>query len=97
MRSKAGRVAGVLRYPISATAAEKPLPSKGQESFPSWTSPVRPRSPALAKALTRQGFFFRAPGAPDSNCDFSIAEASRRRAPYISVEKYGIGESALRK
>src|SRR5207302_9271852 len=39
----------VLRYPISATAAEKPLPHKGQESFPSWTSPVRPRSPALRK------------------------------------------------
>jgi len=30
----------VLRYPISATAAEKPLRRKGQESFPSWTSPV---------------------------------------------------------
>jgi len=43
MRSKAGRVAGVLRYPDSATAAEKPLPHKGHESFPSWTSPVRPR------------------------------------------------------
>ena len=39
--------AEVLRYPVSATAAEKPLPRKGQESFPSWTSPVRPRSPAL--------------------------------------------------
>ena len=37
----------VLRYPVSATAADNPLPSKGQESFPSWTSPVRPRSPAL--------------------------------------------------
>ena len=40
----------VLRYPISATAAEKPLPRKGPESFPSWTSPVRPRSPALRKS-----------------------------------------------
>jgi len=38
---------GVLRYPASATTAEKPLPHKGPESFPSWTSPVRPRSPAL--------------------------------------------------
>ena len=36
-----------LRYPLSATAAEKPLPRKGRGSFPSWTSPVRPRSPAL--------------------------------------------------
>jgi hypothetical protein len=36
-----------LRYPISATAGEKPLPHKGRESFPSWTSAVRPRSPAL--------------------------------------------------
>src|SRR2546430_17036565 len=50
MRSKAGRVAGVLRYPISATAVEKPLPRKGPESFPSWTSPVRPRSPALVNS-----------------------------------------------
>jgi len=32
-----------LRYPISATAAEKPLPRKGPDSLPSWTSPVRPR------------------------------------------------------
>src|SRR5256884_9895646 len=55
MRSKAGRVAGVLRYPISATAVEKPLPRKGQESFPSWTSPVRPRSPALEKAPISHG------------------------------------------
>jgi len=39
---------GVLRYPVSATAAQKPLSRKGQESFPSWTSPVRPRSPALS-------------------------------------------------
>src|SRR5207247_11165266 len=39
-----------LRYPISATAAEKPLPRKGRGSFPSWTSPVRPRSPALVKS-----------------------------------------------
>src|SRR2546428_10192604 len=30
--------AGILRYPISATAAEKPLPRKGHESFPSWPS-----------------------------------------------------------
>ena len=29
-----------MRYPVSATAAEKPLPDKGQESFPSWTSPT---------------------------------------------------------
>ena len=41
---------GVLRYPVSATAAEKPLPHKGPESFASWTSPVRPRSPALVKS-----------------------------------------------
>src|SRR2546422_861170 len=43
-------VLGGLPYPISATAAEKPLPRKGQGSFPSWTSPVRPRSPALVKS-----------------------------------------------
>jgi len=48
----------VLRYPISATAAEKPLRHKGQESFPSWTSPVRPRSPALIETLgNTEGFF----------------------------------------
>jgi hypothetical protein len=51
----AGLGAGILRYPISATAAEKALPHKGRESFPSWTSPVRPRSPALVKAPTSQG------------------------------------------
>src|SRR2546428_4563272 len=38
-------VLGGLPYPVSATAAEKPLPRKGPGSFPSWTSPVRPRSP----------------------------------------------------
>src|SRR5262249_33896762 len=35
----------VLRYPDSPTAAQKTLPGKGPDSFPSWTSPVRPRSP----------------------------------------------------
>ena len=46
-----GRPRGTeLRYPVSATTAEKPLPRKGPESFPSWTSPVRPRSPALFEA-----------------------------------------------
>src|SRR5437867_7624393 len=50
---------GVLRYPISATAAEKPLPRKGPESFPSWTSPVRPRSPALYVSLCRVRRFLR--------------------------------------
>ena len=50
---KADRVAGVLRYPLSATAGEKPLPRKGPESFPSWTSPVRPRSPAFRNGTTR--------------------------------------------
>jgi len=40
----------VLRYPVSATIAEKPLFHKGQDSFPSWTSPVRPRSPALVSS-----------------------------------------------
>ena len=33
-----------------AGAAEKPLPHKARDSFPSWTSPVRPRSPALVKS-----------------------------------------------
>ena len=37
----------VLPYPVSATAAEKLLSHNGRGSFPSWTSPVRPRSPAL--------------------------------------------------
>ena len=52
---------GVLRYPLSATAAEKPLPHKGPESFPSWTSGRRrfdPGRPLFVRALTRQGFFF---------------------------------------
>jgi len=38
---------GVLRYPISATGAEKPLPRKGRESFPSWTSSVHQRRASL--------------------------------------------------
>ncbi|SRR5436309_6355345 len=44
---------GVLRYPVSATAAGKPLRREGPESFPSWTSPVRPRSPALRNVTFR--------------------------------------------
>src|SRR5439155_23697160 len=64
---KTDLVARVLRYPISATAAEKPLSHKGQESFPSWTSPVRPRSPALVRTspstqATRPRTSPRAPG-----------------------------------
>src|SRR4029077_9406017 len=31
------------------------LPREGPESFPSWTSPVRPRSPALVKELRSRG------------------------------------------
>src|SRR5262249_28992569 len=34
---------GVLRHPISATAAERPAP-QDQDRFSSWKSPVRPRS-----------------------------------------------------
>ena len=43
----AGLGAGILRYPISATAAEKALPHKGPESFPSWPSPVGQRRASL--------------------------------------------------
>ena len=43
-KSAMGLTGAVLHYPVSATAAEKSLRHKGQESFPSWTSPVRPRS-----------------------------------------------------
>jgi hypothetical protein len=38
-------ISAVLRYPVSATAPEKPLSRKGRERFPSWTSPVRPGRP----------------------------------------------------
>ena len=43
----AGLGAGILRYPISATAAEKALPHEGPESFPSWPSPVGQRRASL--------------------------------------------------
>jgi len=79
MRSKAGRVAGVLRYPISATAAEKPLPRKGRESFPSWTSPVRPRSPALRKLLRHVGRDIERPQALDEVAIVVVLVAPHRR------------------
>src|SRR5207244_7504718 len=56
----------LLCYPISATAAERPLPRKGPESFPSWTSPVRRRSPALDETLGNTEGFFRVGGSEPS-------------------------------
>src|SRR5438093_6954303 len=48
--------------------------------FPSWTSPVRPRSPALSKGRDSSGLFRLAPSEPrGSSGDFSIAEVPRRR------------------
>src|SRR5439155_10238774 len=96
MRSKAGRVAGVLRYPISATAVEKPLPRKGPESFPSWTSPVRPRSPALTKGRDSSGLFLSTP--PGGPVAAAISQSRKRREDAdLSIDKYEICESARRK
>src|SRR3989442_6848108 len=96
MRSKAGRVAGVLRYPISATAVEKPLPRKGPESFPSWTSPVRPRSPALSKGPDSSGLFHLAP--PSGAVAAAISQSRKRREDAdLSIEKYEICEYWRRK
>src|SRR5215470_7601797 len=82
----------ILRYPVSATAAEKPLSCKGQESFPSWTSPVRPRSPALRKGRESSGLFLL------GRCKDAVAAAifqSRKRSEDadLSIWKYEIRES----
>src|SRR2546430_243578 len=74
--------AGILRYPISATAAEKPLPRKGQESFPSWTSPVRPRSPALVKTPSSRA-------VPWSGASRRLAQPTSRLAIQWSSARSG--------
>src|SRR5882724_13698996 len=79
---------GVLRYPISATAAEKPLPRKGPESFPSWTSPVRPRSPALYVSLCRVRRFLR-PTRARSNRRPTSDTGRQKRSPV------GVAEQAV--
>src|SRR5712691_12212313 len=81
---KADRVAGVLRYPDSATAAEKPLPRKGPESFPSWTTPVRPRSPALLKELRSRGLPSRSVMCPVGEPDPRVA---LQVAPLVVVDE----------
>ena len=78
---------------LFATAAEKPLPRKGPESFPSWTSPVRPRSPALSKGPDSSGLCLlvlpRGAGAA------AISQYRKRREDAdLNIEKYGICESA---
>ena len=72
----------VLRYPVSATAAGKPLRRKGRESFPSWTSPIRPRSPALRKGATCRGFSVYASVARKGRlaCGGSRVEVRARKA-----------------
>ena len=66
---------GVLRYPDSATAAEKPLSRKDHESFPSWTSSVRPRSPALEPVVAREEV------ASAPNDDLGVHDARGRGPP----------------
>jgi hypothetical protein len=83
----AGLGAGILRY-VSATAAEKPLPSKGPKSFPSWTSPVRPRSPALSKGRDSSGFF---PSAPPSG---AVAAAISQSRPF-GLNSFSFARSGL--
>src|SRR5206468_1636143 len=59
-----GKLAAAPKYCVIlgfAGAAEKPLPHKARDSFPSWTSPVRPRSPALdGSPCAIRGFRWRA-------------------------------------
>ena len=74
-------VLGRLPYPVSATAAEKPLPRKGPGSFPSWTSPVRPRSPALGETLGNTEGFFAFGGRPSASL--------RRRQPTWQRDRGG--------
>jgi len=47
--SRIPKAAGPMRYPFLLPPS-KTLARKGPESFPSWTSPVRPRSPALVRS-----------------------------------------------
>src|SRR5207244_9577573 len=93
-RSKAGRVAGVLRYPISATAVEKPLPHKGPESFPSWTSPVRPRSPALVVHRTPPALGLHPPLQNGSDTD---AAAFTRQPTLAGLPRSGRDAAARRR
>jgi hypothetical protein len=76
----------------SATGAEKPLPHKGPESFPSWTSPVRPRSPALYKGRDSSRL---SPSAPPSAKVAAAIFQSRKphEDAHLSLEKYEIRES----
>src|SRR5436190_10012628 len=69
----------VLPYSVFATAAEKPLPHKGQESFPSWTSPVRPRSPALSQTCGRFVPF----GGDDDAYPLARAARGVRTSPWL--------------
>jgi hypothetical protein len=100
---------GILRYPVSATAAEKPFPHKGQESFPSWTSPVRPRSPALSiggMQITQRRRFFAVrvlsvkegrggPKATNSADEKALLQLDRGgpRRGFRAAENHGVGGS----
>ena len=64
--------------------------------FPSWTSPVRPRSPALSKGRDSSGLFLSGPrsGAVAT----AISQSRKRREDAdLSIEKYEICESGRRK
>src|SRR5207245_7828005 len=61
----------------------------------SWTSPVRPRSPALRKGPDSSGLFLLAPRS--GTVAAAISQSRKRREDAdLSIEKYGIGESAPR-
>src|SRR5207253_3552016 len=62
----------------------------------SWTSPVRPRSPALSKGRDSSGLFPSAP--PSGPVAAAISQSRKRREDAdLSIEKFEICESARRK
>src|SRR3989442_343664 len=87
----------VLRYPVSATAAEKPLPHKGQEKLPKLDVAGSTRSPALSTA----GFSRRCASSPAATFAASTSvpvdpralEAARQGA---GVRGGGLGSGAKR-
>jgi len=79
----------VLRYLVSATIAEKPLFHKGQDSFPSWTSPVRPRSPALDRLRAELFDEARYPRRPGRPARASLSTSAR------SVASHGARSSSV--